>query len=311
MNGSQDSIGFSSTTTATATDVSRWHPSSGYKDLWKKLVSEIPDAEMLVVSTVKQIVKHDADAWSEMSLSENEYRRDSYLIRYGLPLAELAGWPKRNDPIVAEALAVNFFWAECWRRLDNVLDTNTVDQDEVGKLAVAICRATKIHFNVANCLDIESFQEMQDSLQLVCAIAKKERRAPIEREDIWLRATPFLIVPRTLLRLSPEHEDIYKAYINVNGLAHDIHDLMSDHKLGIQSLPVSWFGALDTDMAFRRDVVNAWFDKAEQELGSAIEHIKRLFSVKELRVLSFFIREADERKASLGKYSLPTGETNP
>jgi hypothetical protein len=310
MNGSQDSIGSSNTTTAADTDVSRWHPSSDYKNLWKRLVSEIPEAETLVVSTAEQIVKHDADAWSEMSLPENEYRRDSYLIRYGLPLAELAGWPKRKDALVAEALAVNFFWAECWRRLDNVLDSNIVDQVEIGELAVAVCRATKIHIDVAQHLDIASFHEVLDSLRLVCAIAKEERRAPIEREDIWQRATPFLIVPRTLLRLSTEHEDIYKAYINVNGLAHDIHDLITDHKLGIQSLPVSWFGALDTDMAFRREVVNAWFDKAEQELGNAIEHIRRFSSVKELRVLSFFICEADERKASLGKYSLPIVETS-
>lgn len=280
------------------------------RELWGRLTEEIPDAEALVMATVKQIVKLDADAWLEMSLPKNEYRRDSYLIRYGLPLAELSGWPQKKDSILAEALAVHFFWAVSWRHLDNVLDSNVVDQAEVGKLAVALCRAMKAQTEIEQHFESAPSHEVGNLLQLLCATAKEERRAPIALQNIWHRAAPFLVVPRTLLKLPPEFEDIYKAYINVDGLAHDIHDLMTDQKLGIQSLPISWFEALDADFAFRRDVVNAWFDKAERELENAIELLRQHPSVNCLRVLSFFIREADGIKASLGKYSLPTGETS-
>lgn len=289
-------------------EFTNWVPSLGMRELWGRLTKEVPDAEALLMATVKQIVKLDADAWLEMSLPENEYRRDNYLIRYGLPLAELFGWPQNNSTL-AEGLAVHFFWAVSWRHLDNVLDSNVVDQAEVGKIAVALCRAMKAQTESERHLGIAPSHEVSNLLQLLCATAKEERRAPIALQNIWQRAAPFLVVPRTLLRLSPELEDIYKAYINVDGLAHDIHDLMSDQKLGIQSLPISWFEALDADFAFRRDVVNAWFDKAEHELENAIEHLRQQPSVNCLRVLSFFIREAEEIKASLGAYSLPIART--
>lgn len=275
------------------------------RDVWAGIVDAVPESAMLLGAVIERIASHDQTVWASMSLPESSHRRDSYLIRYGLPLAEIYGWPERNDPVLADALAAHFFWALSWRHLDNVLDASVVDQIEVGNLAVALSRASRLQCEVACRIGVAWSDDAAELLRVLCITAQNERRAPIPRESIWHRAAPFLIVPQTLLRLGAEREALYQAYINLDGLAHDIHDLLTDVRLGIRSLPASWFADLDPQLGFRRDIADAWFDKAAREVAAAAVDVERWMSGGHFPMLRFFLREADEFKQSLGPHSLP------
>ena len=282
-----------------------WTPSPEFTDIWAEISAIMPHAPHLVESVAARIAFYDSSVWNSMNLVDNLSRRDSYLIRFTLPLAELHGWPTREDSTLTDALAAHFFWALCWRHLDNVFDANSIDQEDVGNLAAVICRATRVHVTVGRIVQREWSDEIISLIQTLSETAMRERISPVPRNLIWQRATPFLIVPKTLLGLSRDQLSIYKSYINLSGLGHDVHDLMNDVRLGIASLPASWFSELDPQLSFRRDVVNAWFDKAIIELLAAESDLSMKIVGHEYKILSFFLSEAEQLRESLGSHSLP------
>jgi len=273
---------------------------------WTRLVVQVPQSATLIASVADRVAGIDHRLWDWMAQSEHSYRRDNYLIRYGLPLAELYGWPDRNDPLLVEALSVHFFWALTWRHLDNIVDSHAVDPLEVGRLALALYRASRVHSEVALRFGIPSrSDEVAELILLLCTTAHSERIAPVRRTDIWRRAAPFLIVPRTLLGIGDEREQIYQAYINLDGLSHDIHDLLDDVSRGIKSLPSSWFAELDPQSAFRRGIVDAWFLKAAHEVAAALDQVERLMAGAPFRALRLLLQESEDLKQSLGPSSRP------
>jgi hypothetical protein len=245
-------------------------------------------------------------AWKDMGSDAHAYRRDNYLIRHGLSLAELTGWPTEPRPKLVKGLAVHFWWAWAWRHLDNVLDREPNMSYNVGEAAVAICRAARLQQELCwGKRDTWTFQANL-LLLLLCSVATEEHCSPLGRNEIWKRASPFFIVPRTFFCLDKRSEERYQAYINAEGLAHDIHDVLADVRLGIRSLPSSWFAEIDPNQGFRRDVVSEWFDRAERELAEVIREARALSVSRELRIVNFMINEPEELRKSLGPYSRST-----
>jgi hypothetical protein len=225
-------------------------------------------------AVVAHLITQDAAGWQKLNQRQHNFPPDYYLIRHGLPLAELSGWPSTLHPHLIEGLALHFWWECCWRHLDNLLDADTSMQDVVSAAATSVLRAARLHEGFCRTSGIQWAAEATALIELVCITASQERRHPIPRDEIWKRAAPFYIVPRTVFRFSEDAESAYRAYINARGLAHDIDDLFSDIKAGIQSLPSSWLAEAIDNRSFRRDSLAHWFERAHVELEDAIRIVR-------------------------------------
>jgi hypothetical protein len=281
-----------------------WEPSEDFAGLWAKICTVQPSSGALMEALAIQLEADDPEAWRTAGLSENRGRRDSYLLRFGMPLAELTGWPQVIHPQLIDGLALHFWWGDCWRRLDDLLDEVPVTPFKISSAAHAIMRATRLHQKHSCKTGAKWSDEASNLIQLLCATALEEKQHPISRDQIWRRATPFLIIPRTVFELSAEIELAYCSYINAYGLVHDIHDVLSDIKLGIRSLPDAWFSEISVDRTFKRDVVIGWFDKVAIELGEAVAAAQLTLRSKD-SIMRVFLDELDDHCASLGPYSSP------
>lgn len=282
-----------------------WKPSTDIADIWEEILTILPSAEDVICSVAERISSFDSRVWQAMSTERHIGRRDNYLIRFTLPLVEINGWNSSNQSTVIDALAAHFFWAICWRQLDNVLDQNSIDHGSIGDLAVAMFRAANAHRAACVVFDQEQSDEIIALIHTLSETAALERVTPVPRDLIWKRATPFLVVPKTLMRFNEGQLSIYKSYINLNGLGHDIHDFLNDIRLGIASLPLSWYSEIDPEMNFRRDIVNAWYAKAHKELLEAELDFGDRIQGREYTLLSYFLHEAEQLRESLGAHSLP------
>lgn len=253
-----------------------WEPSADLADTWRDICRVEPRCAVLIESVVAQLAIQDASGWHEIRLCEHNFPPDYYLIRHGLPLAELAGWPIVSPPHLIDGLALHFWWECCWRHLDNLLDVDGPSQGLVATAAIATLRAGRLHQKFCGSAGISWSDEASSLLDLVCRTAVQERLQPIPRDEIWKRAAPFFIVPRTIFRFDEYTEKGYQAYINARGLAHDIDDLLSDLSTGIHSLPSSWLHEISDERTFRRDVIARWFKRAREELDEAIRIARRL-----------------------------------
>jgi hypothetical protein len=255
----------------------RWKPGAAIGDVWSEIEQRVPHAEALIQATCDRIHSFDVGLWESMQLPSNQARCDSYLVRYGLPVAELAGWPAQVNDVLVDALAAHFFWSMCWRKMDDVLDAPQPAADATAAIV--------------------------GLLESLCHTADEERRQTVPKDQIWRRATPFLVAGRTLLKLGDQQDAIYRAYINVDGLSHDIHDLLGDVRLGIRSLPSRWFDELDSDRAFRRDIVEQWFLRSRAELHGAVADLRCLAAVGQYPVMDVLVHRYSEIAESLGPHS--------
>lgn len=283
----------------------RWTPGADIEEVWHVIEQRVPRADGFIQAVCDRIRLFDGELWAVMQEPSNQARRDSYLVRYGLPVAEFAGWPGQVTDVLVDALAAHFFWSMCWRKMDDVLDVPQPAADAIAAMATAVCRASRVHTLVCERHGLPWEDNVVGLLESLCATAAAERRECVPRDQIWRRATPFLIVGRTMLRLGDEQDAAFRAYINVDGLSHDIHDLLGDVRLGIRSLPSIWFDELDHDRAFRRDIVDRWFIRGCSELHGAIADLRRLAAVGRYPVLDVLVQRHSEAAESLGPHSRP------
>jgi hypothetical protein len=252
-----------------------WEPSADLAEIWSEICRVEPRAATLMNAVVDRLITQDVAGWEEINQGQHNFPADYYLIRHGLPLAELSGWPSVLHPDLIDGLALHFWWGCCWRHLDNLLDTDVSTQDAVSVAATSILRAARFHQSFCCATGAKWADEAIVLINLVCATASREREQPIPRDEIWKRAAPFYIVPRTVFQFDENTELAYRAYINARGLAHDIDDLFSDIKAGIHSLPSSWLTEAIDSRSFRRETVAHWFERAYVELEDAIDTIRK------------------------------------
>jgi hypothetical protein len=242
--------------------------------------------------------------WLEMGASIQVERRDHYLLRYTVPLAEIAGWPRFKGDSLFEALAVHWMFAVSWRRLDNVLDAPGIDPDGIAQLSIDLFRTAQVYQSLITKIgDSGSFVPLEMIL-LMSRASAEERTAALPSERIWERAAPFLIVPRSVLRLTPLQEAAYCDYLCADGLAHDIHDLADDLARGIFSLPASWLHEIDPQMAFRREVLENWSRRAAHELTVAVDRAREHDPDRRYRCLGFWLDVASAAAAELSPIPL-------
>jgi len=79
--------------------------------------------------------------------------------------------------------------------------------------------------------------------------------------------------------------------INADGLANDINDVVKDAREGILSLPLQWLAQIDGHASFRRDVIDAFFEKAAQELRQSVSRAECLNSELRSPVIDILIKD--------------------
>lgn len=278
---------------------SNWHPASDILPLWERVKATRPEASQLIQAVTDRISQRSPNAWNEISAIDACLRRDTYLIKYGLPVAELAGWPDRIDAVLVDGLTGHFLWCLCWRRLDSVLDSRTIKADDIAQLVVAVARATEFHMEIVLRSKLPGLDEAIHLLKNTCEVAQEEHLAPLPLERIWERASPLLVVPLDIFGLGAEEEQIYCKYLNIAGLLHDIHDLVDDLESGIHSLPSAWLKEIDPDRVFRPDVLQKWFRRAEVELSQAIAQVRMKLSDWDAKILNVLLDDADEYRKEI------------
>jgi hypothetical protein len=138
------------------------------------------------------------------------------------------------------------------------------------------------------------WREAEGLIEQTCRVAVQERMEGVGREDIWRRASPFLIVPRTVLKLEESRDFLYRRLLGVLGLEHDIHDLLDDIRRGFRTEPARWLREIDPYETFRPDVIRAWFIHAASQLEVELAQLEIAISGRELPVLGVIVSEASE-----------------
>lgn len=279
--------------------MSPWRPSEGIKPQWERLQRALPEASGLVDLIVEAIIPISAGIWDEMSEPPQAERRDQYLIRYTVPLAEIAGWPSRTDSPLFEALALHWMFAVAWRRLDDVLDSSAINTESIARLGADLLRLGAAHRSMVSTLGLPDTHMDHGLMFQMCNVSTEERLRPLPTERIWERASPFFVVPRSILRFTAEEELIYRDYLCADGLTHDIHDLADDLARGIQSLPAFWLQEIDPRRAFRREILEAWFHRAEEEVSLAVHRARNHDPRRRYRALAFWLDAAEEAAAHM------------
>lgn len=282
-----------------------WLPSQELEELWGKLTSVRPQVVELLTAVLERLRAESPATWEELATADAGLRRDSYLLRFALPLAELSGWPNEVDLKLPDALATHLLWCLTWRRIDDLVDAppqTCANTHQVAEMAVMVARAAAFHQRVASRYQLTALEEAEGLLRLTCQIAAGERTAPVPLDHIWERASPFLIAPRYLLQLSAEKERVYCSYLNLVGLLHDAHDVARDLEAGLRTLPTQWLSEIDGARVFRPEVLQQWFTRIATELERAIDEVRASCGSQDWPVLSVLIAEADEyrREAEAG-----------
>lgn len=252
-----------------------------------------PELALLSDQVAQYCSQELPSAWRDVSKQKNRTRRDNYFYRFLLPVAELAGWPQQSNMDLPRSLAAHLLWCFAWRSLDDVLDSPAATAQDLRQVLASFSNALTISICVSPPGRADIVAKMTEIYLRTCDIATKERLVGLRPEEAWKRAAPFFIIPALALRLRRSHIAYYRSYINVAALTHDIHDLFSDLRAGINSPPIRWLRDIDAEFPFRPQLVRAWFDRAAVELEKRLEHCRSLGS-DEFLIMNIMLNEAQE-----------------
>ncbi len=185
---------------------------------------------------------------------------EAYSLRYVLPLYELAKSPQTD---LTDILAVQLLSCVSWRHFDDCLDAHSS--------TIAASLASSL-----SCLRLYEYAQrltsgsIRGTLERHYAVmaeqAIKERTKPVELHDIWKRCSIFMFSAEAIAKLPDERAEVFRCYINYSGIAHDIHDFMSDAAEGVKSLPVSWMSEVNPDGVFSVSTVKFLYEKLRQRV---------------------------------------------
>ncbi len=215
--------------------------------------------------------------------------RDAYLIRCVLPIAELAEPKEYGSEGLIEALCVHLLWCLYWRSLDTLLDDRARPTESVEDLAQVLCTAVQANTQLRARLASQTPLDLSHVLE-PCSIYRRETEGSTEIDDIWRRASPFLIVPESILHLAPKRLDAYKAYLNLFGLVHDAQDLMSDIRQGLESLPIRWLREIDPDLQLRPRTLGLYYRRAADAIAELTRQTKAQFDGSERELFDVLLK---------------------
>lgn len=178
---------------------------------------------------------------------------DQYFERWCLPLFDV----QTKTEEIKKWIALHLLCGLLWRFLDFINDEHKAKEKLVPfqKLTMSITPLIKeelIELNIDWTL-VSSF--LFDFMNYKF---ENEDRGKLSHEEIWKRATPFLLVPSMMPKAPTEFENTYKKYINLWGIIDDIVDLEEDRMLKHET----WVSQI-----FRKNLES---EKAKKEISSVV-----------------------------------------
>jgi hypothetical protein len=264
---------------------------SGVETIWSRVLALRPEAQELADLVFAHVASARRVTVDE--LRADGPRSETYFVRYVLTLAELAGWPSRPPLSISRELAAHFEWCWAWRRLDDILDASP-NAEGIAALVKSLMRATGALIRLMDESHEVEWREVEELLEQTCRVVVRERMEGVGREDIWRRASPFLIIPRTVLKLAEGQDLLYRKLLGLLGLEHDIHDLFDDMRRGFRTEPARWLREIDPYETFRPDVLRSWFTHAASQLEKESKQLELDIGGQDLPVFGVILSEASE-----------------
>lgn len=250
-----------------------WAPQTVFCPLWEEILKCRPSASQLIASVLQRLRVVDQSVSEELSLPSCVEFRDAYLIRFVLPVAELANAEAYCTDDMVDALCVHLLWCLYWRSLDTLLDDPRRPTESVEDLAHVLVTAVRCDTQLRAKLRLTVALKTELVVQ-PCSVYRSEKKGSTLIDDIWRRASPFLIVPETIFQFPAERMDAYKAYLNVFGLAHDCQDLFTDIQQGLESVPVRWLRDIDADLQLHPRTLRAYYGRAADTIAILVRETK-------------------------------------
>jgi hypothetical protein len=185
---------------------------------------------------------------------------EAYSLRYVLPLYELMKPPQTES---TDILVVQLLACVSWRHFDDCLDAH-------GSIIAASMASS------SSCLRLHEYarrlasgsvrKTLERHYAVMAEQAKIERTRPVELQDIWKRCSIFMFSPEAMANLADERLEVFRCYINYSGIAHDIHDFMTDAAEGVRSLPVTWMNELNPEGVFSVSKVRSLYENLRRRV---------------------------------------------
>jgi len=186
---------------------------------------------------------------------------EAYSLRYVLPLYELAKSPQTD---LTDILVVQLLSCVSWRHFDDCLDAHgsTITTSLASSLS-----CLRLHEYAQRLTSGSIRGTIERHYAVMAEQANTERTKPVELRDIWKRCSIFMFSPEAIAKLPDESVEVFRCYINYSGIAHDIHDFMSDAAEGVKSLPLSWMSEVNPDGVFSVSTVKSLYEKLRQRVA--------------------------------------------
>jgi hypothetical protein len=254
-----------------------WKPTSEFRSLWEAILEAQPEADVLASSVFLEL-ERSLSAFGLTTAKRRVYTEgnnsSTFFIQWALPIAEYSGWPQFVCTDLPKSLACHILWCWFWRKLDDILDNDFSDPartfDAVETSFVAMHAHNKLARNKRNGTN----RIISRSLINMVEIAKREKTPGVDIQDIWKRASPFLIIPAGILKLEKSKIESYRNLIVIVGLLHDIADFVDDIQRGIRSMPIRWLYEIDQAGEFTLGNVLDLFRLVKQEIGRRLGELE-------------------------------------
>jgi hypothetical protein len=221
--------------------------------------------------------------WSDQGLWP---KIEAYSLRYVLPVYELAA---RAQTDLTEILVAQLLTCVAWRHFDDCLDSH-------GSIIEASLASSLSCLRLHDYAQSHSSSSIRESLGRHYAVmadqAMIERTRAIELNEIWKRCSILMFPLETMANLVDERVRLLRCYINYAGIAHDVHDFISDAAKGVHSLPVAWMNEVNPDGVFSVRAVKELYVKLSQHVAALEQEAKELEISQHFPIMSHLWMES-------------------
>lgn len=221
---------------------------------------------LLIDSSIEQVYKdvetelYNFDSGLIQTWEREGFNRNisTYFIYYLVPLYELLRHEKKEN--VTQCLVIQLMCCIVWRSFDNCVDEHLPVKEAHHKSIISNLYLYK--YLQSKCSDDLSDVLMHHhDVMTQSAFIETQKGIPID--DIWKRCSIFLFTPISIAQLSEYSVNLFKMYINYNGLSHDIQDFLNDFSNKTISLPVYWMNNMNPENVLSVKVVEDLYTKAK------------------------------------------------
>lgn len=269
--------------------MSVWNFDNGNLKLYKELLkidSSVEDILLQIHTQTKEYEPQIHKFWTNAGLKS---KVDTYLLRYIVPFYDLFKTSEKKIDI--EPLIVQLLSCVTWRTFDNCVDSHIA----IEKGHQTSLMATLYLFDYTKRISNRNiFPILEHHFKLMNKQSIIEKKLPIKLENTWKRCSIFLFAVEEIAHLNKESIEIYKQYINYTGLAHDVHDFISDVNGGIISLPVFWMKQINPDSVFSVNRVRLLYERVREEVEPIENMFDRINVANKFPLLNHFLKESRE-----------------